>query len=169
MKLPTDPVKRILLAACALILLFSILRWSFPLLKILITLAVIFIAWHYTGEDEEKKPVSFSGIVNETREENGVHIRRNVFSRSVLDLTDSSTLPEKIELQSAFSILTVRLPVDAKITLHASGAFCSISLPDRQSILFGENTVHCGSKDSNAPRIHIDLNCAFSSVSFRMG
>lgn len=176
MKIPTDPIKRTILAVCALILLCAVLRWSFPLLKVLIALAVAAAAWHFAGSEKENTHTSFfssehfrfSGV-NETREENGVHIRRCVFSSASLDLTDSSLLPEKFELQNAFSSLSVRLPVDANITIHASGAFCSISLPGRQSVIFGENTVHCGSQDPSAPRLYIDLSCAFSAASFRMG
>ena len=177
MKIPADPIKRTILAVCALILLCAVLRWSFPLIKVLIALAVAAAAWRFASSEPESKHTSVFGSerfsfargIHETREENGVHIRRYVFSSASIDLTDSSLLPEKIELQNAFSSLSVRLPVDANITIHASGAFCSISLPGRQSVVFGENTVHCGSQDPSAPRLYIDLSCAFSAASFRMG
>lgn len=177
MKIPADPLKRAILAVCALILLCAVLRWSFPLLKVLIALAVAALAWHFASDAPRETHTSFFSSerfrfargINEEREENGVHIRRYVFSSASLDLTDSSRLPEKLELQNAFSSLSVRLPVDANITIHASGAFCSIALPGRESVIFGENTVHCGSQDLSAPRLYIDLSCAFSAVSFRMG
>ncbi len=168
MKIPSDPLKRTLLSICLLILLFSVLKWSFPILKIFIALAVAVLAWHCSGDSSNEKTGVCSGI-HEIREENGVHIRRHVFSSASLDLTDASLLPEKIELQCAFSSLFIRLPVDANITLHASGAFCSIKLPGQSNILFGENTVRCGSQDPLAPCLFIDLNCAFSSARFRMG
>lgn len=177
MKIPADPVKRTLLAVCALILLCAVLRWSSLALKLLIALAVAALAWRYANDDPTEKHTSFFGSerfrfakgIHEIREENGVHIRRYVFSSASLDLTDTAYLPEKIELQNAFSSLFVRLPVDANITIHASGAFCSISLPGRQNVIFGENIVHCGSQDPSAPRLYIDLSCAFSSVSLKMG
>ena len=177
MKLPTDPLKRAILAVCAVILLAAVLNWRFPIVKLLIALAVAALAWRFAGESSEENHTSFfsnerfsfSGGIHESREENGVHIRRYVFSNASLDLTDSSLLPERIELQNAFSNLSVRLPVDANITIHASGAFCSISLPGRQSVLFGENTVRCGSQDASAPRLTINLSCAFSSASLKMG
>lgn len=180
MKIPTDPIKRTILAVCALILLCAVLRWSFPLLKVLIALAVAAAAWHFTGDEKDEAKETrtsffsserfrFGNGINETREENGVHIRRYVFSGASIDLTDSASLPEKIELQNAFSSISVRLPVDASITIHASGAFCAISLPGRQSVIFGENTVHCGSQDPNAPRLYIDLSCAFSAANLKMG
>ena len=168
MKIPTDPVKRTILAVCLLILLCGVLRWSFPILKILIALAVVALAWHFSGDQPDPKNSS-SGVVHNTPNENGIEKRRHVFSSASIDLTDASLLPEKIELQAAFSSLCVRLPVDASITIHASGAFCSISLPGRQNVLFGESTVRCGSQDPLAPRLFIDLSCAFSAASLRMG
>lgn len=177
MKIPSDPKMRLLLIVCALILLNLLLNWSFPILKIIITLAVAALAWNFADEQSESRhnaffsngKFSFKGTVHEEREENGVKILRYVFSNASVDLTDSSLLPDRIEIQSAFSNVSVRLPVDASITVHASGAFCSISLPGRQNVIFGENTVHCGTQDPNAPRLYIDLSCAFSSASFKLG
>ena len=168
MKIPTDPIKRTILAVCLLILLCGVLRWSFPILKILIALAVVALAWHFSG-DQPGEESGASGVIHDTIKENGIEKRRHVFSSASIDLTDASLLPERIEIQCAFSSLAIRLPVDANITIHASGAFCSISLPGRQSVLFGENTVRCGSQDPLAPRLFIDLSCAFSAASLRMG
>ena len=177
MKIPTDPIKQAILAACALILICALLRWTVPLMKLVIALAVAAAAWRFAGGESGENHSSsfgsgrfrFARGINETREENGVHIRRCVFSSASIDLTDAAALPERIELQSAFSSLSVRLPVDASITLHASGAFCSIALPGGQNVVFGENTVRCGSQDPNAPRLRIDAECAFSSARFIMG
>ena len=177
MKIPYDPKLRRLLVVCALILLNLVVNWSFPHLKIIITRAVAALAWNYADNKQSDSHNSFfsneqfrfNGVVHEEREENGVKILRYVFSNAAIDLTDSSMLPDRIELQSAFSNVSVRLPVDASITVHASGAFCSISLPGRQNVIFGENTVHCGTQDPNAPRLHIDLSCAFGAASFKLG
>ena len=177
MKIPTDPVKRLMLAVCALLLVCAVLRWSLPILKILLALVVTLAAWLLADDSPKGKNASSSaskhfshfGGISEIREEGGVQIRRHVLSSAVLDLTDCSLLSETIEMQCAFSSVSVHLPVDANIALHASGAFCSVALPDGQSVLFGENTVHCGSQDVSAPRLRIELQCVFSSVSFKMG
>lgn len=167
----------LLAAAVALLLVNLILPFRIPLLKILITLGVAWAAWQWADPDKPhsrnavfaNERFRFSRGVNEERDENGTRVCRYVFSNAVLDLTDSSALPERIEIQAAFSNAVVRLPVDAAVTLHTSGAFCSISAPGQQNTVFGENTCQCGTQDPNAPRLYVEASCAFGSLSFKMG
>ena len=177
MKIPSDPRSRILLAVAAFILLSVLLSWTMPILKLLIALGVAWLAWNTSNQEQTERRSAFfssdsfraSGFSASDAEESGCRVCRYVLSNASLDLTDSSSLPDRMEIQSAFSSVSIRLPVDANITLHASGAFCSISMPGCQSTVFGERTCHCGTQDPLAPRLHIDVASAFASVSFHMG
>ena len=177
MKLQPKHKNLLLAAAAALLLLNLILPVRIPWLKILITLGVAWAAWNWADPGKNCGHTAFfsndtfrlTRRVNEQREENGVRVCRYVFSSAILDLTDSAALPERIEIQSAFSSVSVRMPVDVSITLHSSSAFSSVSIPGQKNIVFGETTCQCGTQDSNAPRIRLDANCAFSSISFTMG
>ena len=173
MKIPRDPIARLLLAAGMIILLGAVLPGfigNFPLVKLLITLLVAWLAWQMAGK-ESGHTAFFSSerrhVSDMAGEKKGA--LRYVFSSAALDLTDSGALPERLNIQAAFSSVSVRLPVDASIAIHASGAFCSISMPGGESVVLGEQTVHCGSQDPSAPRLAIELSCAFGSVAMRMG
>lgn len=161
MRIPGDLRRRLLLAAAILLLLSAFSSWTIPVVKLLIALAVAFLAWH--SADGASDSAS-----SETDSKSG-RLCRYAFSSAALDLTDSSSLPKRLTLQSAFSSVSVRLPVDAAITVRAAGAFCSVSMPGRQSMLIGEQNFRCGSQDPNAPKLHITVSCAFSSISLRMG
>ncbi len=169
MRIPQSPRQRLLLAICVLLLLSALPSFGATLIKLVIALAVAAVAWHAAGLRQKEDSAGAAHTVQNHAAGHSGSVHRCVFSSDVIDLTDSSLLPERIELQAAFASVSVRLPVDAAVTLHASGAFCSITMPGAQCIALGERTVQCGTQDPSAPRLYIDASCAFGSLSFRMG
>lgn len=112
----------------------------------------------------------FSGITD--REDNHKKDKRAynfVFSSNRIDLTNENLLPRNIEINSVFSSTKVRLPVDYNITVEASGAFCSIDMPDKQNIVLGETAGKYGSNDPAAPVIRVKLNCVFGAIKCTVG
>ena len=159
-----EPAIRLLALIGILILLAAILSLNIPFFKILITLGVAWAALTFADIGE----LSLRGI-SDDQMHGSLRTCRYVFSRAVIDLTDSSALPEKMILQTALSGVTVRLPVDVSSVIHASGALCSISIPGHRNIVLGESEALCGPQDPNAPRIYIDASCALGAITFEIG
>ncbi len=171
MKIPSDRTARILLVAAVLVLLIALFSGGLPLLKFALIALVVVLAWNMADQ-----PAGHSAFFsNDTwqfsgdEEHPGSRSCHYAFSNALLDLTDSSYLPERLDIHASFSSVVIRLPVDANITVHASCAFGEIVIPQQQGVVFGSQTAHCGSRDVNAPRLRIDVNCAFGAVKLRMG
>ena len=152
----------LLAAAVALLLVNLILPFRIPLLKILITLGVAWAAWQWADPDKPhshnavfaNERFRFSRGVNEERDENGTRVCRYVFSNAVLDLTDSSALPERIEIQAAFS----------------NAVYCSMALPLTASIAASKDAKdsavnHLASTFSASFSINSTLACQMASPS----
>ena len=163
-------VIRLLIGALILSLAGNLLPGNIPVLRILITLAVAYIAFRMP-DSEESAPRPDAGVaVSTTQSEDGRRRTHScAFARSFIDLTDSGSLPEQVSINSSFSSTTVRLPVDANITVKSSCAFSGVSVPGRPSMVIGSSTCHLGTQDANAPCLTIRISCAFSSVRLVMG
>lgn len=160
-----------ILRAIAVIVVINLIPWGF-VFKILLILGVIWLALNLNGNapkfsadesDDDDDPIPARPAEDER------FTRRFVCTSGVIDLTDSGRLPDHLTVQTTLSSVTVRLPVDAGITVHTSGVLCSISLPNRQSIMAGKSTHHFGTQDPRAPRLYLECSCLLSSVRFEMG
>lgn len=157
----------VIIAGGVLMLLNAILPWHIPVGRILLAAVLIYVGvGMLTGNHHWLK--WNAGDYQVEADSNSAEYSV-VFSERHIDLTGANDLPPVIKLNAAFSSAEVRLPVDYNITIKASGAFCSINLPDNQNIVFGEGTYSCGVDDPAAPSLYIDANCAFGSLSFTMG
>ncbi len=156
-----------ILRAIAVIVIINLIPWGF-VFKILLILGVIWLALNL-NQSAPAAPVDEQEPVTARPAEDDRFTRRFICTSGVIDLTDSSRLPDHLTVQATLSSVTVRLPVDAGITVHTSGALCSVSLPNRQNIVAGKSTHHCGTQDPRAPRLYIECDCLLSSVRFEMG
>ncbi len=152
---------RLVIIAGTILLVCAILPWRMPIFKILIALAVAWIALN-TGENAKER----RGVRHETDD---LRNFRYVCSSATVNLTDSGALPDRVEIDAVFSHVAVRLPVDVNVTVHVNSAFSSTNLPDSQNVLLGESTCHCGTQDPSAPRLSVHVNTVMSSLDFRMG
>lgn len=139
------------------------------LLKLLIALGVAWAAWRRTGKRAADSHEDSHADVNDKTDADGTRNCSYAFTDTVLDLTDVELLPERVKLSCAFSSVSVRLPVDAAVTIRSNGTFCCISAPGQKDMILGKSICYCGTKDDNAPRLLIDANCAFGSLEFMRG
>ena len=96
-------------------------------------------------------------------------LRRCIGCREVIDLTDTDNLAEYVQVQAVLGSVTVRLPVDAQITLLKSGLVGLVRSPDGQITLLGEEEISCGSRDECAPRLYVEAQALLGEVRFLLG
>lgn len=170
MKINRELMLKFLIGGVVLTLLLNLLPWDIPFLRILITLAVAYVAFTMPIGEGTSKAGHIGLSVHTDESPDGKRRTHNcAFARSTLDLTDSGRLPDQVRVNLSFGSTTVRLPVDAGITVQANCAFGSVTIPDHPCVLFGSSAFQLGSQDPNAPRLHIAVNCSFGSVNFIMG
>jgi len=95
--------------------------------------------------------------------------KRCVLRQDVLDLTDTDSLPEYVQVRSLMGSITVRLPVDAQITLVKNGLAGLVRTPGGQITLLGEETITCGSRDERAPRLYVEAHALLGEIRFLLG
>lgn len=159
-----------LLIGGALAVLVLCLLWKHSFLRIALTLAVALAAYFLPLGEGTKTTRHFGLAVSSSESKDGRSRSHDcAFAASTLDLTDSGRLPERVRISVAFGSTTVRLPVDASITINASCAFGSVSLPENPGVVLGYTSCRLGSQDPNAPRLSVTARCAFGSLRFIMG
>ena len=103
------------------------------------------------------------------RPECAPQIRQCVLRRETIDLTDTDHLPEYLQLRAFLGEITVRLPVDAQVTVVKEGLACLIRTPDGVATLLGEERMQCGSRDESAPRLYVEAHALLGGVRFTLG
>lgn len=96
-------------------------------------------------------------------------VRQCVLRRETLDLTDTAHLPEYLQLRAFLGSVTVRLPVDAQVTVVREGLACLIESPDGSATLLGRERTRCGSRDESAPRLYVEACAVLGAVRFTLG
>lgn len=96
-------------------------------------------------------------------------VRQCVLRRETLDLTDTAHLPEYLQLRAFLGSVTVRLPVDAQVTVVREGLACLIESPDGSTTLLGRERTRCGSRDESAPRLYVEACAVLGAVRFTLG
>lgn len=160
-----------IILAGVLMLLNAILPWNIPVWRTLLAVVLICVGINMvTGGSLLSNHRKTDGISEVTVDTEAQETKYDyVFSNKTIDLRHQDTLPPVIKLDSAFSNLTVYLPVDYSITIKLDVAFANITMPNGQSLLFGENTYTCGSLDPAAPPLLIEADCAFGALNFVLG
>jgi hypothetical protein len=158
-----------IILAGVLMLLNAVLPWHLPVWRILLAVALICVGINMVtgGSLFSGHRSGISEVVVDADAQQEKH--DYVFSSNTLDLRLQDSLPSVITLDCAFSNNTVYLPVDYSITIKLDCAFANITMPNGQSLLFGENTYTCGSLDPAAPSLLIKADCAFGSMKFILG
>lgn len=172
----------ILIIVGIMLLLNAILPFRLPVFQVLIALFCVWIGitmftgnerGESSGDDDEvdERPTegTYATGIYTTEEKKNKREYNCVFSSTNIDLTRENELPEKIEINCVFSSARVRLPVDYNVTVQANSAFGSVSLPNTQNLMLGENKYHYGSQDPSAPKLKVKINCAFGSLTCNMG
>lgn len=103
------------------------------------------------------------------RPECAPQVRQCVLRRETVDLTDTDNLPEYLQLRAFLGEITVRLPVDAQVTVVKEGLACLIRTPDGVATLLGEEHMQCGSRDESAPRLYVEAHALLGGVRFTLG
>ena len=96
-------------------------------------------------------------------------VKKCLACREMLDLTDTDNLPEYVRVQSILGSVTVRLPVDAQITLVKNGLVGLVRAPGGRITLLGEDQSVCGSFDECAPRLYVEAHALLGEVRLLMG
>lgn len=92
-----------------------------------------------------------------------------VLRRETIDLTDTASLPEYVQVRAFLGEITVRLPVDAQITVVREGIACLIKGPDAGTVVLGEERMQCGSRDESAPRLYVEARAILGTIRFTLG
>ena len=93
----------------------------------------------------------------------------NRFASRVLFAALSVLLSVSAARAAAPSEITVRLPVDAQVTVVKEGLACLICTPDGVATLLGEERMQCGSRDESAPRLYVEAHALLGGVRFTLG
>lgn len=96
-------------------------------------------------------------------------VRQCVLERMVIDLTDAAHLPKYVQVRSFLGCATVRLPVDAQVTVYKEGLLCLLKTPDSRTTLLGEERMTCGSHDESAPWLYLEAHACLGAIRFVLG
>lgn len=96
-------------------------------------------------------------------------VRQCVLARTVIDLTDAAHLPRYVQVRSFLGSATVRLPVDAQVTVYKEGLLCLLKTPDSRTTLLGEERMTCGSHDASAPQLYLEAHACLGAIRLILG
>ncbi|MFN3411475.1 MAG: LiaF domain-containing protein [Exilispira sp.] len=161
----------VLVAAGVLLIINYLFKLNIPVFKILIGLILIYIGiyiilgfrgWQAQSYNDGKTAV-FSDInIKPEKIESEYNI---IFSKGEIDLTSikAEDLGKHIEISAVFGSAVVKLPADIPVKIMGSAVFGSITLPNKQSLGFGD--INYSSSESNNP-VYIEANAVFGNIVF---
>lgn len=154
------------------IILNAVFKINIPLFKIIFALLIIYfgvtmLVGSFRGKnnsDNANDVFSSSTIRADATSLNKEY--SVVFGSQVVDLTDITDGADKtVELNTVFGSQKVYINEDTKIRIKASSVFGQVSMPDNNSVSFGDGTY---SQDPNntlsAGTLFIDANAVFGEV-----
>lgn len=129
----------------------------------------VFLIWAGACLMSGRRLVLYGGEEAPERPSQEPLVRQCVLRREEMDLTDTATLPGHVQVRAFLGQLSVRLPVDAQITVVKDGLLCLIESPDGRATVLGEQRMACGSRDESAPRLYIEAHAFLGAVRFTLG
>ncbi|HPC38552.1 MAG TPA: LiaF-related protein [Exilispira sp.] len=161
----------VLVAAGVLLILNYIFKLNIPVFKILIGLILIYIGIYiilgYKGVRIESyndgKTAVFSDMsIKPEKVESEYNI---IFSRGEIDLSGlkEEDIGKHIDISAVFGSAIVKLPSDFSVKVRGSAVFGSVTLPNKQSMGFGDINYSSGESDKF---VYIEANAVFGNIVF---
>lgn len=162
----------VLVAAGVLMIINFIFKLNIPVFKILVGLVLIYIGvyiilgfkgWRMESYNDGKTAVFSEMNVKPDKVENEYNI---IFSKGEIDLSGMTNedIGKHIEISAIFGSAVVRLPKDLAIKVRGSAVFGSVTLPNKQSLGFGDINYNTSTTSDNA--VYIEANAVFGNIVF---
>lgn len=161
----------VLVIAGVLMIINYIFKLNIPVFKILIGLVLIYLGvyiilgfkgWKVQSYYDGKTAVFSDMSIKPEKVENEYNI---IFSKGEIDLTNMKTedIGKHIEISAVFGSAVVKIPSDLPIKVRGSAVFGSVTLPNKQSLGFGDIRYDSSETDS---AIYIEANAIFGNIVF---
>ncbi len=161
----------VLVIAGILLILNFLFKLNIPVFKILVGLVLIYIGvyiilgfkgWRVESYNDGKTAVFSDMSIKPEKVENEYNI---IFSKGEIDLSGmtNADIGKHIDISAIFGSASVKLPADLPVKVRGSAVFGSITLPDKQSLGFGDVNYN-SSEGSEA--VYIEASAVFGNIVF---
>lgn len=161
----------VLVAAGVLMIINYIFKLNIPVFKILVGLVLIYIGvyiilgfkgWKIQSYYDGKTAVFSDMSIKPEKVESEYNI---IFSKGEIDLSamTEADLNKHIDISAVFGSAVVKLPANLPVKVRGSAVFGSVTLPNKQSLGFGDIRYDSAQGDS---AIYIEANAVFGNIVF---
>jgi predicted membrane protein len=157
------------------VVLNSVFKIHFPLFKLLLACALIFVGFRmlfsiFSGNSTSSNAASHA-IFSDSQQKVAELINNTeyetVFGKQKIDLREATfpTNKSQINFSCVFGSQIVKLPKNANVRVKASAVFGSVNLPNGGKVSFGDYT-YTNAENTLAPTIEISADCVFGNITF---